>query len=114
MRYLGIDLGCKSAGLSITDKTNTLVRPLNVIKFEFENYEKALEEIIKVIHDNEVELVILGYPKNFEVTISDINIYNGAGFITILLGNVLTMPGLAKNSNYLNMKIENGKIIGIK
>ena len=57
---------------------------------------------------------ILGYPKEFSVTITDINIYNGAGFITILLGNVLTMPGLAKKSNYLNMKIEKDKITGIK
>ena len=57
---------------------------------------------------------ILGYPKNFELTVTDINVYNGAGFITILLGNVLMMPGLSKESNYLNMKIENGIISGIK
>lgn len=57
---------------------------------------------------------ILGYPKDFELTITDINVYNGAGFITVLLGSVLTMPGLAKDSNYLNMKIENDKICGIR
>ena len=57
---------------------------------------------------------ILGYPKNFELTITDIDIKKGAGFITILLGNVLTMPGLSKKSNYIDMKIENNKITGIK
>ena len=58
---------------------------------------------------------VLGYPKNFTMTVDDINLYNGAGFITILLGGVLTMPGLAKESNYLKMKIdEEGNITGIR
>jgi len=58
---------------------------------------------------------VLGYPKDFDVTITDINLYNGAGFITVLLGGVLTMPGLAKKSNYLDMKIDdNGNISGIR
>ena len=91
------------------------------------NYSNEAKEKINKLNDSKLDICIsktpmsitdnskiLGYPKDYEVTISDINIYNGAGFITILLGNVLTMPGLAKDSNYLNMKIENGKIIGIK
>ena len=58
---------------------------------------------------------VLGYPKNFDVTITDINLYNGAGFITILLGGVMTMPGLAKKSNYLKMKIDDdGNVSGIR
>ena len=58
---------------------------------------------------------VLGYPKGFTMTVSDINLYNGAGFITILLGGVLTMPGLAKESNYLDMHIdEDGNITGIR
>ena len=58
---------------------------------------------------------VLGYPKDFDVTITDVNLYNGAGFITVLLGGVLTMPGLAKKSNYLNMKIDDdGNISGIR
>ena len=44
MRYLGLDLGTKSLGVSITDKTHTLIRPLTVIKFAFEDYEFALKE----------------------------------------------------------------------
>ena len=46
---------------------------------------------------------ILGYPKDFSVKVTDININNGAKFISVLLGDVLTMPGLAKESNYLKM-----------
>lgn len=58
---------------------------------------------------------VLGYPKGFKMTISDIELYNGAGFITVLLGGVLTMPGLAKKSNYLDMHIDDdGNITGIR
>lgn len=66
MRYLGLDLGTKSLGVSITDKTNTLVSPLTVIKFSFEDYSKALEEIKKVILENDISKVILGLPKNMD------------------------------------------------
>lgn len=47
----------------------------------------------------------LGYPKNFKMKVTDIKVLNGAGFIVIYMGNILTMPGLSKNANYLNMNI---------
>ena len=50
---------------------------------------------------------IKGYPKDFEMTITDIKVYNGAGYIVLYMGNVLTMPGLAKDSNYLK-EVYNG------
>lgn len=43
---------------------------------------------------------LLGRPKDFAITIQDMKLNNGAGFIVAYAGNVLTMPGLAKNSNY--------------
>ena len=42
MRYLGLDLGTKTLGISITDKTNTLVRPLKVLRFKSEDYESIV------------------------------------------------------------------------
>jgi formate--tetrahydrofolate ligase len=55
----------------------------------------------------------LGYPKDFEVTIKDIKLYNGAGFITVYLGNIITMPGLPKVPNYEHITIKGDKIIGL-
>ncbi len=55
----------------------------------------------------------IGLPTNFEVFIRDITLYNGAGMITILLGNIMTMPGLPKKPNYENIDLVNDKIIGI-
>lgn len=56
----------------------------------------------------------LGHPKDFSVTVRDIRLYHGAGFITVLLGDIMTMPGLPKNPNYEKIDLdENGNIVGI-
>ena len=56
----------------------------------------------------------LGAPTDFNMTVRDIRVSNGAGFIVVLMGNIMTMPGLGKNSAYLNMDIDNkGKIKGL-
>ena len=69
MRYLGLDLGTKTLGVSITDKTNTLVSPLRVIKFAFEDYDTALEEVKKIIIEFSITKVVLGMPKNMDGSI---------------------------------------------
>ncbi|MCI9279951.1 MAG: formate--tetrahydrofolate ligase [Bacilli bacterium] len=48
----------------------------------------------------------LGYPKAFTMTVSDIKLFKGAGFITVYFGSILTMPGLSKEANYLKMEEE--------
>ncbi|MEG0994471.1 MAG: formate--tetrahydrofolate ligase [Bacilli bacterium] len=56
----------------------------------------------------------LGYPKDYTITVKDICLYNGAGFITVLLGDIMTMPGLPKVPNYEAIEIDdNGNIVGI-
>lgn len=55
----------------------------------------------------------LGAPKNFSITVRDIKIANGAGFIIPLCGEIMTMPGLPKNPAAINMDIVNGKIKGL-
>ena len=39
---------------------------------------------------------LLNVPRNFNITISDVSLSNGAGFIVCYCGNILTMPGLPK------------------
>lgn len=46
----------------------------------------------------------LNYPKDFVMEITDIKEYLGAGYIVLYMGNVITMPGLSKDSKYLDMK----------
>ena len=56
----------------------------------------------------------LGYPKDNIITIKDIKLCNGAGFIVVYLGKIMTMPGLSKEPAYLNMDIDSsGNIVGL-
>lgn len=57
---------------------------------------------------------LLGAPDNFEITVRDVNISNGAGFIVALTGDIMTMPGLPKEPAANNIDIDdNGKITGL-
>ena len=66
MRYLGLDLGTTSLGVAISDKTNTLVSPLTLIKFKSEDYEDALNKLMVIIKDKNISKVVLGFPKNMD------------------------------------------------
>ncbi len=56
----------------------------------------------------------LGYPKDYEVTVRDVELHTGAGFITVLLGSILTMPGLPKKPNYEIIDLsEDNEIVGL-
>lgn len=56
----------------------------------------------------------LGRPKNFKITVKELRISAGAGFIVALTGDILTMPGLPKKPAAENMDIDvNGKITGL-
>ena len=64
MRYLGLDLGTKTLGVAITDKTGTIARVLKVVRFNKEDYEFALNEVLKLIEEYEIKKIALGLPKN--------------------------------------------------
>ena len=66
MRYLGLDLGIKSLGIAVSDKTNSMATPLKVINFAREDYEDALREVMKVINEYGITKVVLGLPKNMD------------------------------------------------
>ncbi len=57
---------------------------------------------------------LLGRPTGFTVTVRELRISAGAGFIVALTGNILTMPGLPKHPAAERMDIdEHGKITGL-
>lgn len=57
---------------------------------------------------------LLGRPKDFTVTINDIVCAVGAGFLIVIAGNIMRMPGLPKVPAAENMDLdENGKVIGL-
>ena len=55
-----------------------------------------------------------GRPENFEVTVREVRVSNGAGFIVALNGDIMTMPGLPKVPAANKMDItEDGEILGL-
>ena len=57
---------------------------------------------------------LLGAPRGFKVTVSNLKISTGAGFIVVLTGNIMTMPGLPKAPSAEKIDIDNdGNIVGL-
>ena len=57
---------------------------------------------------------LLGAPKNFVVKVNDIQIRSGAGFLVVICGDIMLMPGLSKNPAAIGMTISDaGEIKGL-
>ena len=57
---------------------------------------------------------LLGAPKGFNITVRNLKVSAGAGFIVALTGNIMTMPGLPKIPAAERIDInKEGKIIGL-
>lgn len=65
---------------------------------------------LSISHDPKLK----GVPKGFELPISELKVSAGAGFITALVGQVMTMPGLGIRPGYLNIDInQHNEIVGL-
>ncbi len=57
---------------------------------------------------------LLGAPENFKITVRNLKVSAGAGFVVVLTGNIMTMPGLPKVPAAEKIDVdENGKITGL-
>ena len=57
---------------------------------------------------------LLGAPKGFEITVRNATLSNGAGFVVVYTGDIMTMPGLPKAPAAHSIDIdEDGKIVGL-
>ena len=56
----------------------------------------------------------LGKPENFRITVRELKLSSGAGFVVALTGSILTMPGLPKAPSALNIDCDgDGNITGL-
>ncbi len=69
MRCLGLDLGTKTLGLAMSDKSNLIASPYKVLRWDGENYESLFEELDTIINDNAITDLVLGLPKNMNNTL---------------------------------------------
>lgn len=66
MRYLGLDLGTKTVGVAISDRSNTLASALKVIRYNEDTKDKMYQEILDLIREYKITHVVLGLPKNMD------------------------------------------------
>ena len=56
----------------------------------------------------------LGKPQNFEITVRDVRLSAGAGFVVAYTGDIMTMPGLPKHPAAFDIDCDNkGNIYGL-
>lgn len=56
----------------------------------------------------------LGKPENYEITVRDVRLSAGAGFVVAYTGDIMTMPGLPKKPAAYNIDCDNeGNIYGL-
>ena len=103
---------------SIQEKISIICKEIYGAK-DVKFLDKAIENI-KIANDNSYDKLpiciaktpssltddakILGRPKDFTVTIRNIKIDAGAGFIVAYAGNIMTLPGLGKSSKYKDFR----------
>ena len=56
---------------------------------------------------------LLGRPEDFTLTVRQIDIASGAGFLVVLCGDMMRMPGLPKVPSAVKMDVIDGQIVGL-
>lgn len=91
MRAMGLDLGTRTLGISLSDSTKTIASSYITIRFPDSDYNVLLPQIKEIVQEQEVDLIVLGFPKNMNNTVGD------RGETTILFQQKL--------KEYLNMDV---------
>ena len=65
MRYLGLDLGTKTLGLSISQG----IIATNLKTIRYDSKDKLIEQLKNIISENNIDCLVLGFPKNMNNTI---------------------------------------------
>ena len=69
MKYLGLDLGTRTLGISISDTTKTIASAYGTIHFQDDDYETAIQKLSTIIQKEPIEALVLGFPKNMNGTV---------------------------------------------
>lgn len=71
MKYLGLDLGTRTLGVSISDLTHTIASTYGTIRYDEGDYDYLISELRKIVLLEGVEKVVLGLPKNMNNTLGE-------------------------------------------
>ena len=114
--------------LSISDKIRTVAKEIygakdvalssSVVKkikaLEDQGYGSLPVCMAKTQYSLSDDPSLLGRPEGFTLSVRDVYVSAGAGFVVVLTGSIMTMPGLPKNPAAYNIDVdENGVITGL-
>ena len=114
--------------LSIPEKIEAIVKKIyggdginilpsaakQIATLEKYGYDKLPVCMAKTQYSFSDDMTKLGAPENFTVTIKNVKVSAGAGFVVVLTGDIMTMPGLPKAPSALKIDVdENGRITGL-
>ncbi|GAA6427169.1 Holliday junction resolvase RuvX [Dielma fastidiosa] len=87
-RILGLDLGSRTCGVSVSDVMGMIARPVETLRFQDDDYDQCLVLLQKYINEFQIETVVLGLPKHMN---GDIGI---RGEVSIAFKEKLEAQGL--------------------
>ena len=87
-RILGLDLGSRTCGVSVSDVMGMIARPVETLRFKDDDYDQCLVLLQKYIDEFQIETVVLGLPKHMN---GDIGI---RGEVSIAFKEKLEAQGL--------------------
>jgi formate--tetrahydrofolate ligase len=92
----------------------TLAAEKQIKQLEEQGFSKMPVCVAKTQYSFSDDKNKLGAPKDFRITVKNVKVSAGAGFIVVLTGNIMTMPGLPKHPAAENIDVdEQGKITGL-
>ncbi len=111
---------------SIENKISTIIKEIYRCDIEFTDNARSIINRLNDLGLNNLPICIsktqyslsddkniLGKPNNHTITIDKIDVYTGANYIVVYLGDAITLPGLNKTPNYLKMEISDTTIKGV-
>ena len=97
------------SGVSILPAAQKQIKTLTDLGFD-----KLPVCIAKTQYSFTDDPTVLGAPEDFTVTIKNVKVSAGAGFIVVLTGDIMTMPGLPKSPAAERIDVdEDGRISGL-
>ena len=98
-----------AAGVDLTKEAQRELEELEALGFD-----KMPVCMAKTQYSLSDDAALLGRPEGFRITVRELRLAAGAGFVVALTGSILTMPGLPKHPAAMDMDItEDGRITGL-
>jgi len=93
-------------GVIFTDEAKKQIKTLNDLGFD-----KVPVCVAKTQYSFSDDMTKLGAPEGFKITVRSLKVSAGAGFIVVLTGNIMTMPGLPKVPAAEKIDVDNNGVI---